>query len=149
MHAHEETLQLLCYNLVHRGTTQLSELVVIFFSSEVLCSGKKLERNKTKPKQLLSSCASSSSITAHQTMQASGYDFMKAFVKCPAKQQLDSQYSHCIANCQPITASDQLPQCSSLADEGTLRLRSTRFCRRLRMTYPKTSLLNRTSQPLR
>lgn len=129
MHAHEETLQLLCYNLVHRGTIQLSELVVIFFSSEVLFSGKKLERNKTKPKQLLSSRASSSSITAHQTMQALGYDFMKAFVKCPAKQQLDGRYSHCIANCQSIIASDQLPQWSSPSVGGMFRLRSTHFCR--------------------
>lgn len=74
------------------------------------CPGKKLERNKAKPKQLLSSCTSSSSITAHQTMQASGYDFMKAFIKCPANHQLDSQDSHCIANCQTGTTSDQFPQ---------------------------------------
>lgn len=127
VHAHEDTLHLLCHDPEHRSYfiwSSLSDLnlggwffwVGKFFVLERTrkeCSGKKLERNKAKLKQLLSSCASSSSITAHQTMQASGYDFMKAFIKCPAKHQLDSQDSHCIANCQPGTTSDQLPQSSS------------------------------------
>lgn len=140
-------MQLLCYNLVHRGTIQLSEVVIIFLSPEVLCSSKKLERNKTKPKQLWSSCASSSSITAHQTMQASGCDFMKAF-QCSAKHQLGSQYSHCIANCQPITASAQLPQCSSPLDDALLKIYT--FLQECpRTTSSKTFLLNCTSQTLR
>lgn len=124
MYAHEEALHL-CVMIQNTGAI-LSDTTTWtwqeffwggkFFALERTrkeCSWKKLERNKAKPKQLFSSCASSSSITAHQTMQASGYDFMKAFIKCPANQQLNSPDSHCIANCQPGTTSDQLPQSSS------------------------------------
>lgn len=80
-------------------------------------------------------------------MQASGCDFMKAF-KCSAKHQLGSQYSHCIANCQPITASVQPPQCSSPLDDALLKIYTfPQECPRT--TSSKTFLLNCTSQTLR
>lgn len=157
VHAHEETLHLLCHDPEYRSYFIWYNYLNLwgffwvgkFFFLERTrkeCPGKKGERNNAKPKQLLSSCASSSSITAHQTMQASGYDFMKAFIKCPANHQLDSQDSHCIANCQPITTSDQLPQSSSPQDDGMSRLSSTHFCRCPRTTCPKTFILNCRSQ---